>query len=322
MASHLTSQERDVLAEMLAAGRTKADIIRTLARPRCTIDRELKRNSIGGHYHAAQAQRLAEQRQHLARVQRRKMNRVELREFVREGLGQEWSPDEISGRLHVVFPENSRLRISHQTIYTWIHKDHGRSYRSCLRRGGKFRKRASRVAKKDGCRFDQRPAVINERGRYGDWEGDLIVSAGHSRTALITLVERLTGYTEVMLIPTRCAPQVRQAIVRRMKQLPPDLRLSLTFDNGSEFSDWEQLTASLQTEVFFTHPHAPWERGTNENTNGLIRQYFPKGTRFDAVSRYEVRQVQEKLNDRPRKRLGYHTPREVLQKQCCRAFQT
>lgn len=314
MAHHLTSGERDVLAEMLAAGHSKADILRVLNRPRSTLDRELKRNSVNGRYHAAQAQRLAEQRQHLAHVQRRKMNRPEVREFVVNGLANEWSPDEIAGRVRREFPENSRRWISDQTIYTWIHQDHGRSYRSCLRRGGKYRRRPRRPNPKACRQLEHRHAVINERARCGDWEGDLIVSAGHSRTALVTLVERQTGYSEILLIPTRRASVVRQAIARRMQHLPPQLRLSLTFDNGSEFSEWEQLASTLQAEIFFTHPHSPWERGTNENTNGLVRQYFPKGTGFDAVSRYEVRQVQRKLNDRPRKRLGYQTPHEVFQK--------
>lgn len=315
MAIHLKSDERDQLAEMRAAGHSKAECSRALHRSPSTIYRELERNGDEGRYHAARAQRIAEERQQLAHFKRRKMNCPEVRKAVTDGLKEEWSPDEIAGRLRKKNPENSRLRISHQAIYTWIHHGHGRSYRHCLRRGGKCRKGPPRPAPKASRGLEHRPAIINERGRCGDWEGDLIVSAGHSRAALITLVERQTGYVEIILIPNRQAFVVCEAIARRMQLLPPQLRQSMTFDNGSEFSEWEQLAAALTMEIFFTHPRSPWERGTNENTNGLARQYFPKGTRFNAVSRFEVQQVQEKLNDRPRRRLDYQTPREVFQKQ-------
>ena len=315
MASHLTSEERDVLAQMRATGHSKAECSRALHRSPSTIFRELERNGMEGRYYAARAQRLAEERQQLAHLKRHKMNRPEVRQAVIDGLSNEWSPDEIAGRLRRKHPEKSWLWISHQAIYTWIHRGHGRPYRHCLRRGGRCHNRPARPPAKMSHTLEHRPAIINERGRCGDWEGDLIVSAGHSRAAVITLVERQTGYVEMILIPRRQATIVRQAIVRRLQPYPAPLRRSVTFDNGTEFSEWEQLAAALTAEIFFTHPHSPWERGTNENTNGLARQYFPKGTRFDAITRFEVQQVQEKLNDRPRKRLKYQTPREILQKQ-------
>jgi IS30 family transposase len=319
MANHLTSWERDLLAEWLAEGISKADIARALGRNRSTIYNELKRNSCGSGYHATEAQRRCDARQTESHRKRRKLLSPEIRARVIQGLQQEWSPDEIAGRLRRDFPEDSGRRVSHQTIYRWIRQDRGREYRSHLRRHGK-RRRPTPPAPRPGVK--DRPAEINERVRCGDWEGDLIVSAGHVHAALITLVERQTGYTEIMLVPCRQAAIVGSAIVRRMRKLPPHVRRSLTFDNGKEFSGWQALAESLQLEVYFAHPHSPWERGTNENTNGLIRQYFSKGTRFDNTTPLLVQYVQDKLNDRPRKRLNYQTPNEVFSQHRCRAIQT
>lgn len=319
MARHLTSGERDLIAEWLAAGHSQAEIARALNRDPSTIYHERKRNSCGSGYHATEAKRKCDERQREAHRNRRKLQCPEIRKRVVEGLKQDWSPDQIAGRLRRDFPDDSRRRVSHQTIYNWIHHDRGRVHRPRLRRQGKVRRQRSAKPRPG---LEQRPVEINERLRYGDWEGDLIVSAGHVSAALITLVERLTGYTEIMLIPRRQAEIVAQAIVRRMQRWPPHMLRSVTFDNGTEFSAWQMLVDALHLDVFFTHPHSPWERGTNENTNGLIRQDFPKGTRFDIFSRSAVQHVQDKLNHRPRKRLNYQTPHEVFSQQCCRVIQT
>ena len=319
MARHLTPRERDLLAEWLAAGCSRADIARALGRDPSTIFRELQRNSCGC-YHATDAQRRCDVRQREAHRKRRKLLQPEIRKYVIEALEQEWSPDEIAGRLRRDFPADSRRRVSAQTIYRWIRHDRGRVYRPHLRRRSKVRRRRTPSPPRPG--LEQRPAVINERARCGDWEGDSIVSAGHVSASLVTLVERQTGYTQILLVPKRKAEVVEQAIVRRMRSLQPGLRRSLTFDNGPEFSAWQTLADALQLEVYFAHPRCPWERGTNENTNGLIRQYFPKGTRFDEISRFSTQQVQDKLNNRPRKRLNYQTPNEVFSQHCYRAIQT
>jgi IS30 family transposase len=170
--------------------------------------------------------------------------------------------------------------------------------------------------------LEQRPAIINERGRCGDWEGDLICSGGWDRTAIISLVERKTGYTELILVSNKTSALVMAKIRDRLKKCPRGLRLSITFDNGSEFARWKWLRDLLQVEIYFAHPHSPWERGTNENTNGLVRRYFPKGIRFSTVTHHQVQDVQNKLNHRPRKRLGLQTPHEALQQQCCHALQS
>lgn len=320
MASHLTPGDRDLIAEWLAQGISKAEIARALGRNPSTIYRERQRNSCGSGYHATEAQRRCAARHAQARRKRRKLLDPEIRARVTKGLYQEWSPDQIAGRLRREFPGDSRRQVSRQAIYNWIHHDGGREYRPYLRRHGKRRRPRPPAQPRPGVK--DRPPEINERLECGHWEGDLIVSAGYGHAALITLVERQTGYTEMMLVPCRQAAVVGQAIVERMRTLPRHVRRSVTVDNGKEFNGWQAWAKTLQLEVYFAHPHSPWERGTNENTNGLIRQDFPKGTRFDSTTEFLVRYVQDQLNGRPRKRLDYQTPDEVFSQQRCRAIRT
>lgn len=322
MATHLTPEEREVLSQMLAQGLTRRAIAKALGRNASTIYRELRRNGHRGLYCAVHAQACAERRRREARRQSCKMQRPELRDYVQSHLRKCWSPEQIAGRLPWDYPENPALRISHQTIYAWLATDdHRRRWCRYLRRY-RPRKRNCR-ARKQACRaLRLRPEIIARRERYGDWEGDTIVSPPRSRSALVSLVERKSGYVELAAIADRQAVTTNQAIYRRLSFYPSGLRHSLTLDNGSEFSQLEALTASLHLDVFFTDPHSPWQRGTNENTNGLARQFFPKGTCFSKVSRYKVAKVQDLLNHRPRKRLGFRTPSEVIQEQRCRAIQT
>lgn len=322
MATHFTPEEREVLSQMLAQGLTRRAIAKALGRNASTIYRELRRNGHRGLYCAVHAQACAERRRREARRQSCKMQRPELRDYVQSHLRKCWSPEQIAGRLPWDYPENPALRISHQTIYAWLATDdHRRRWCRYLRRY-RPRKRNCR-ARKQACRaLRLRPEIIARRERYGDWEGDTIVSPPRSRSALVSLVERKSGYVELAAIADRQAVTTKQAIYRRLSFYPSGLRQSLTLDNGSEFSQPEALTASLHLDVFFTDPHSPWQRGTNENTNGLARQFFPKGTCFSKVSRYKVAKVQDLLNHRPRKRLGFRTPSEVLQEQRCRAIQT
>jgi IS30 family transposase len=155
--------------------------------------------------------------------------------------------------------------------------------------------------------------VINHRRRYGDWEGDTIVGKGR-RSALLTLVERKSGYVRLARVDDMKSPTTIRAARRRMKDLPPSLRRSLTLDNGKEFARHATLTKRLGLEIYFAEPGAPWQRGTNENTNGLVRQFFSKGTDFTQVSHHEVACVETLINERPRRRLGYRTPSEILAK--------
>jgi IS30 family transposase len=166
-------------------------------------------------------------------------------------------------------------------------------------------------------RIDGRPDVINNRRRYGDWEGDTIV--GHGRhSALVTIVERKSGYLQAGRVDSMKSNSTMRVANRRMKKLPRGLRRSITFDNGKEFAEHQRLTRGTGMEVYFTDPYASWQKGTNENTNGLLRQFFPKGTDFTQVSHREVARVERLINERPRRRLGYRTPAEIFTNHLCR----
>jgi len=322
MASKLSATEREFLAVELAAGRSVAWICRTLGRSRSTIDREIRRNSSGKHYFAHEAQQKTVKRRVEARRKSRKMERPDVRAFVIEHLKLHWSPEQIAGDLKRRFPDDKRWHISAQTIYTWARSDdHERRWKKLLRRAAtrKRRRKTANPARRD---IADRPAIINERGRYGDWEGDTIVSPKHQGGALITLVERRCGFLELIYVENLKTKTVTRAIFRRLIKYPPHFRQSITFDNGSEFADHEWLKKHLLSDIYFAAPHSPWQRGTNENTNGLVREFFPKGTRFDDLTTYQIEKTQDLLNHRPRKRLGFQTPNDILQIECYCAIQT
>ena len=319
---HLRPEEREVISHMLSAGASKKSIAQAVGRHRTTISRELRRNGYRDFYVAVDAQQVADRRRQQARAKSRKLNRPENREYVIERLRMCWSPDQIAGRSSLDFPQNPERRFSRETIYKFVAQDdHSRRWRVLLRHHRPRRRRKNPTRTTDRA-LARRPAIVNQRGRYGDWEGDTIVGAGRHGGALVSLVERKSGYLVLLPVPNRHADKVRGSICGRLQQLPAELRQTLTLDNGSEFAQHEQLERMLEMVVFFTDPRSPWQRGSNENTNGLVRQFHPKGTNFNEVSRYKVGRTETLLNDRPRKRLNYQTPSEIFNQQCCRALQT
>jgi IS30 family transposase len=319
---HLRIEEREIIAMMNRQGYSQADMARAIGRSPSTISRELNRNRPRSCYTAGIAQGLTERRRCQAARGRRKFEQPEIRAAVKQQLKEGWSPEQIEGATKRNCAENPRCWISRQTIYNSIRRDdHGLPLKKCLRRYH-LHKRRREKKERTSPQLEQRPAIINERRRCGDWEGDLICSGGHDQFSLVSLVERQTGYTELILVPNKTTDVVTSAIRRRLGKHPAHLRLSVTFDNGSEFSGWEWLQWVLMILVYFAHPHCPWERGTNENTNGLVREYFPKGTRFSQINRSEVAAVQDKLNHRPRKRLGFQTPHEAFRQQRYLALQS
>jgi IS30 family transposase len=306
--------ERESISHWLMEGIAKAEIARRLGRARKTIFEELRRNSIprsyGGRrrYCAALAQQKADQRRHRSRA--KKMDCPVIREYVQKRIHDWWSPDQVSQRMRLQFPRDRRLWVSHQTIYQWIYThDHRRPLERCLRRFPRRKRRKNRIPQP--VLIENRPVEVERRERLGDWEGDTIVGAGHSG-GLISLVERKTGYLLLIKVNNLKSATVRRAIYRAMRCLPTELRRTVTFDRGKEFAGYQRLKRSLGLEVYFADPHSPWQRGTNENTNGLVRQYFPKGTRFHDISHAAVARARTQLNERPRKRLGYRTPQEEL----------
>lgn len=309
MADHLTMEEREQISQMHFAGFSKARIARVLGRHRSTIGREFTRNSVDGEYTAVQAQEAAAERR---RNRPHKLDRPELNEPVRRGLACKWSPDEIEGRLKQQFPGDRTRRVSRMTIYRWIGRNEQRKHwEACLRLGKKKPTPERRGKIKAAAQISGRPVVVDQRKRFGDWEGDTVLGKrGHG--GLVTLVDRKSGFALVRLVKRIRSRNVTRAIQGATVTLPGGLRHTLTLDNGKEFSSHETITRQTGLDVYFARPYHSWERGCNENFNGLLRQYFPKGTDFTRVSAGEVEHVLEQLNDRPRKRLGYRTPREVL----------
>jgi IS30 family transposase len=320
MASQLTLEEREVVAQMHFAGATQTAIGRRLGRHRTTIGRELRRNGDGATYWAVSAQQSAERRRR-ERPRMRKMDRPETNASVRLGLSQRWSPDQIAGRLKREFRHDRRRRVSQATVYRWIasrgdeEREHWRQFLRFGRRrpGRETRGRLPRTASIQG-----RPAVVDRRTRFGDWEGDTLVGGGR-RGGLVTLVERRSGYLLAGKVPHLRARLVRRQLQALLAPAPPQLRRTLTLDNGKEFAEHERLSERLDLAVYFAEPYCAWQRGTNENTNGLLRQFFPKGTIFRGMHRRHLNQAQDLLNHRPRKRLGYRTPHEVLASRLTRA---
>ena len=323
MASHLTVEERELIAHMRRSGAMQKEIAQRLGRSRSTISRELRRNRSRNGYGGTAAQKKAEKRRR-ERPWTPKLKRAELRRYVREKLRQYWSPDQIAGRSRADFPDDRRRRVSHQTIYTWIDGEEaaGGRWRRYLRRGGRKRSGPEKRGRIPAAtRIAWRPEVVDRRGRYGDWEGDTVVGAGH-RGGAATFVERKSGYLLLGRVEDLRAPTVRQAATELYQTMPAALRKTLTLDNGKEFAEHEQMEAENNLKIYFAEPYCAWQRGTNENTNGLVRQFFPKGTDLAGTPKPQFTKVQRLLNNRPRKRLGYRTPCEVLTTYTKVAFQT
>ncbi len=309
MASHVTMEERDRIAQLKQQGADQKEIARALNRSPSTISRELRRNRRGGEYFAAQAQERARRRRQ-ERPITHKMDNPEINQTVRLGVTRYWSPEQIAGRLKFDDPDD-KGRVTARTIYSWIQRDeHREHWQSFLRRRGKRpfgRKKPAGI----GAPIQQRPEVIEHRLRLGDFEGDTVLGPP-GRGGLATLVDRKSRYTIIVKIRSKDANHVHQKIRERLKQLHEEQRHSITFDNGTEFARCHRLERHLGMELYFAEPGCPYQRGTNENTNGLIRQYCPKGTDFRDVTHYEVREVENLLTDRPRACLGYRTPTEVF----------
>jgi IS30 family transposase len=272
----------------------------------------LQRNGSPNGYWASAAQEKADARRR-NRPWTRKMERSEVVSYVRERLRWRWSPDEIAGRLRDDFPRDPQRRVSRQTIYRWIHRHRAAAYwRRYLRRLGRVRRREEKRGQLPACvSIEGRPAVVDRRARYGDWEGDTVVGRGH-RSGAVTLVDRKSGYLLMAKVSDRQAATVREAMVQLFQPLPLRLRKTLTLDNGKEFAEHQQLAAMTALDVYFAKPYSAWQRGTNENTNGLVRQFFPKGSDLAHVPAKNFEKAQHLLNNRPRRRLGYRTPLEIL----------
>ena len=322
--TRLTDQERECISRGLAQHKPLRQIAKELSRSPSTISREIRRNRGKTSYRAFSASRRAKAAASSRKRGKRKIEKQEsLLSYVIEKLKGEWSPQEISKRLKIEYAWDMDMQISHEAIYQYIYVLPRGELKQLLIKGLRQERKHRRAQKRGDTAetrgkianmlsIEERPAEVAERSVPGHWEGDLILGK-YKRSALGTLVERTTRYT--ILVPLgehKDAASVREAYAEAFKSLPAELKKSLTYDQGKEMSEHEQFTIDTGIQVYFAHPGSPWERGTNENTNGLIRQYFPKGTDFTQVSKEEILEVQRKLNDRPRRALGYLKPNEVI----------
>jgi transposase, IS30 family len=312
MPSHLTAAERDRIAQLSHRGFNQKEMAAALQRSPATISRELRRNSEGSEYHACQAQNLAQSRRS-ERPLTQKLDRPELQQAVRDGLANHWAPEQIAGRLRSVHEDLPNRHVSAPTIYAWIRESDDREHwSSFLRRRGKRPNRRKKGSEMNaGSPIANRPEIIEGRLRLGDFEGDTVLGPAGTG-GIVTLVDRRSRYTIMTKISSKDAEHVHHRIKLRLKALKEKLRRSITFDNGTEFARCHRLEKHLGMKLYFADPGCPHQRGTNENTNGLIRQFVPKGTDFRGITHNEVSEVETLLNGRPRECLGFRTPNEVF----------
>ena len=318
----LSPSEREELALQLALGLSLRLIAKSLGRAPSTLTREIKRTSVyRSKYRMLEAQSLADVNTHIPRKQRKLESNIRLRAVVLEYLNNYWTPEQIAKRLKILYPNDMTMRISHESIYSYVYvlprSILKREIVSCLRRKHKNRRPRKHRAKthpiQDYLSIEDRPAEVAGRVVPGHWEGDLVM--GHANASAIgSLVERTTRLTFIVKLKNKDSESVRKAFANEFKQIPDGLKKTLTYDQGQEMAQHKLFTKDTNIQVYFAHPHSPWERGTSENTNALIRQFFPKGTDFTKITKKRLKEVQNLLNDRPRKVHGFYTPHEVFGK--------
>lgn len=312
---HLSHEERDRLAVLRSEGKTLRHISQALGRSPGTLSRELRRNESPtrkGGYYPQSAHRLAERRLRLSHWTQR-IPHAALRHEIWRMLENKWSPELISGRLRSLRPELPA--VCPETIYQWIYTERRDLIkyltRSHRKRGCRKSHRKHRLHIPARKSIRERPAIVTDRSQAGHWETDLVVGQGSQ--ALQVLVERQTRYTLLMKIVNKGSGPSRAALTWLMDSVPAHLRRSITYDNGSENVEHQTLNEDFGMESFFCEPYHSWEKGTVENTNGLIRRFIPKGTKFETIPVPHIVQLQQWLNDRPRKVLQFRTPREAFE---------
>lgn len=319
---HITKEERLKIEALISAGHKDIEIAKMLGRDRSSVGREIRRNGEKGKsYLARVADRASKSRKSTANTRPcRIVPGSDLEKHVVAGLKRYWSPEQVAGRLR---RENGdKTVICHETIYEYIYEKRPDLKRFLRCRKGKYRrrygtkireKRREEARKK---RIDSRPKIVETRKRIGDWEGDTIV--GKEKTIhVLTHAERKSGYLLADKVDNATAERVGRITIERFRKLPRKKRFTITYDNGSQFAEYETTERDVGVAIYFAHPYHSWERGTNENTNGLLRQFIPKGTPFQGVSKRKLDRFVKLINTRPRKRHRYQTPEEVFKGHCC-----
>lgn len=306
----LTEYQRYQLYALRKEGHAQNTIAANLGVDPSTISRELRRNRGQRGYRPRQAQQKSQQRRQVAAKATKRT--PQLVRQIEEKLGQQWSPEQISGWLG----RTGGMSLSHEWIYQYVRADRqaGGALYTHLRQSHKKRRKRygkpdARGQIRDRVSIEQRPAIVDQKSRLGDWEIDLVVGR-KQHGALVTLVERRSRYTVIGKVATKQADEVAGETIDRLRPLQAQTH-TITADNGKEFAAHQRIGQALSAQVYFAHPYHSWERGLNENTNGLIRQYFPKGTDFEPVGDAQIQQVMDRLNHRPRKALRFRSPYEV-----------
>lgn len=319
----LSPAEREEISRGLAQGESLSAIAERMGRTTSTISREVNRNSGTSGARAFSAARRAKERASSRTHGKSRLSGEDcLRQYVLAKLKKRWSPREIVKRMQEEYPLDMTMRISHEAIYRYIYVlprgSLKRTLIKALRQERAYRRtqkdphrEETRGKIADGLSIEERPQEVASRTIPGHWEGDLILGK-YKRTALGTLVERTTRYTLLAPLKAKDAESVRKAYAHALGSLPKEITKTLTYDQGKEMSNHTRFTIETGMTVYFAHPGSPWERGTNENTNGLVRQYFPKGTDFSKISTRQITRVQRELNDRPRAVLHWRKPAEVV----------
>lgn len=314
----LTLPEREEISRAVVAGQSIRSIASQLGRAPSTISREIDRNGGQLEYRASQADQAAWDRAHRPKPCKLVANRA-LAHIVAAKLQGLWSPEQIAGWLKQTYPSDESYQVSHETIYRSLYiqargalkkelLEHLRRTRVMRRSRHHTQKTDDHGRIKDTVSISERPATVEDRAVPGHWEGDLLCGSGNSQIA--TLVERQTRYVMLVKIPSKDTEIVINALIKHAHKLPQELYKSLTWDRGTELTDHKRFTLATDIKVYFCDPQNPWQRGTNENTNGLLRQYFPKGTDLSVHSQSKLNAVARQLNERPRKTLNFETPAE------------
>lgn len=318
----LTRKERIQIQTLLGEKKTKSYIAKALNRSRSTITREVNKwvQNIEDNYDADLAHWNAKDDY----LNKRNLDKIStyslLRFFVYKGLLSNWTPEQISGRLKELYPNDPIMSISHEAIYSHIYTRPQASLNKKLIKllvRKKTRRRPSKKRRGTGSKItnqvsiDNRPEHIELRQEVGHWEGDLVIGKDH-KSAIGTIVERKTRFTLILKLNSKKADEIAEVFSKILNNLNHIYKKSMTYDNGIEMARHEKITENTGMKIYFAHPYSSWERGTNENTNGLIRRYLPKGTNFNEISENQLLIIQEKLNNRPRKIIGYKTPKEMM----------
>lgn len=316
----IRAHEEKMIEKLLKANKSQKEIADILERSTSTISREIRRNLDKNKNYVAKVARQKKKKRRRKSNQKFKILKTgsTIRQYVVRKLKTYWSPEQIANKLIIRF---NKSIICHETIYQFVYNDRPDLIKFLRHRKNKYRKRHGTIAREMAReeakkRINQRPEIVKKRERIGDWEGDTI-RGGDKKSAVLTHVDRKSGYLIANRLDRAIASSVRAVTLEIFNKLPKNKLQTITYDNGSEFAEHEITEKHLKKAIYFAYPYHSWERGTNENTNGLLRQFFPKGTDFTKITDYDLQNAVNLINNRPRKRLNYLSPKEIFSKKNC-----